>query len=190
MKFNIKAIQTMKGSIRQALVLLLLVSMTAACSKKQNSTQSTTRYTRGTGYQNGFVNPQTGQTLPANSQWGSIFNLQNLNVFMSGATDLGFVSPNQNDSTGIRFRGSVKAGTFQMLVWDSVASQTGQAYFWNLSVTDAHIENGYAAIVLSDSVGGIFLSGPIQNGTWSGEVNFGQDYMPLGNFTISSAALQ
>jgi hypothetical protein len=173
--------------------MIMLVTSTMACSKDKSSSDVNRRY-RNNGYNDTYRDPYTGQQ---SNEWGAITRSgsfdQVLQDFMYGINDLGFVSGSPYDDTGIRFRGDARrGGKINILVWDDVASQTGEAYYWALNVVNVQQGSSRAVVTAEDGVGSVTFDGSIQNGVWSGTVYFNNSQDTngasgtLGNFSIGA----
>lgn len=179
------------------LAVIMAFALTACSDKKKDRSRSYQRYDRSGDWQNGgngYFDPQTGQGM---QDWGVVSNYNGftknlLDSFMPGA-QVSYVSGNPNDSTGIRFHGSASSQIY-FLVWDDYANQSGQAFYWPMSVIDVQVSNNAARIILEDSIGQVKLEGEIVNGgMWQGRVQFynsssGQGGN-LGNFSIPADAI-
>ena len=181
---------------RRALYLLgvtLMLTGMVACGPKRSKGSSSVRVApRNSDY----AQPNMSGTTASASSWGAIGstdqNFSNtLSAFMYGITDLGFVSGNTNDTTGIRFRGSVAQKKIEMLVWDDVANQTHMAYFWSMDIVNVEKTQNGAVITVRDSVGTVVFNGSFTNtGMWQGTVTFQNSAQTnnasgtLGNFAI------
>jgi predicted small lipoprotein YifL len=181
---------SLKKSLSFVVMVLMLISI-VACGKKEGNKTPGVRFNRSMGYQqpiNNQYDPHTGQSVSA--EWGAIgsFSDYDLRSFMYGVNDLGTVSSNMNASTGIRFRTNRSNQSVQMLVWDSIANQSGQAYFWSLHVVN--VQNG--SLTAQDNIGTITFQGSVQNGIWRGSVSFknnsnsGGAQGSLGQFEIGA----
>lgn len=181
--------------------LTMALALTACPDKnKKDRSRNYVRYDRSGDWQNynnmnAMIDPSTGQGM---QNWGMITSNYGFNgvlqSFMAGA-QIGYVSGNPNDGTGIRFHGSASSQIY-FLVWDDYANQSGQAFYWPMSVADAQVSSNYARIILEDSVGQVKLEGNIDyNGIWSGSVQFynynsnGGGAETLGNFSVPADAI-
>lgn len=180
------------------LMLAFVLASTAACAKKSGKAEVSNRYNRGTGgWQDGggsYYDPSTGQYV--SSSWGAIFNFsqQELRKFM-GDAQLDYVSTRPDDTTGIRFRGQARQGSqIYILVWDVVASDTGNAFYWGMTVDSVQggPQQGSAKVVMRDEYGVVVMQGPISNGLWTGSIQFqnaDQVSGSLGQFEIPQQAI-
>jgi hypothetical protein len=179
-------------SILYVLAVAMTVMSTVACDKKSKGTEVSYRGNRGGNnqWQNPYYNPQTGQQT---SEWGAIGRnggFDNIIQDFLGTDQVGQVSGGLYDNTGIRFRGNASmGGEIQILVWDSVANTSGEAFFWSMHVVN--VQNG--SVTAQDGTGTITFQGQNNGGAmWSGTVyysNNGGPSVPLGNFQISSQAI-
>lgn len=185
------------------MALFLLIAVTGlgtGCSKKKVGGKTNGyRYSRTNVPNNALTDPRTGQVIT--SEWGTIFSSGGsfnsaMRSFMPGVSDLGYISANPGDATGLRFRGRVSSGIFEIMVWDEVASQTGKVYFWQMRVADVQDEGGnIRTVYLEDTIGDVALQGEIMsNGEWAGYVYYrnaidgqtqNQNWIQLGNFRIA-----
>jgi hypothetical protein len=184
------------------LMLAFVLASTAACAKKSGKAEVSNRYNRGTGgWQDGggsYYDPNTGQYV--SSAWGAFYNfsaydLRNFMGFDQYNLDLGNVSNRPDDSTGVRFRGLARQGSqIYILVWDETASQTGQAFYWGMTVQSVQggPQQGSATVVAADDYGSIQLQGSFSGGMWTGSVRYqnadGQSGS-LGQFGIPQQAI-
>ena len=176
------------------MTMAFAVASTVACANKDRGKSNVAnRYApRGTAWQNQMNNPTTGQV----SEWGEItgsFSQGLIQSFMPNS-DVGYVSGKSNDTTGIRFRGSVKSGEIYIMVYDSLASQNGgQAFYWPMQVVNQQISNNSATVTVQDNVGTVTFRGNINSfGDWSGSVTFtnnGSGQQTLGNFIITAYSI-
>lgn len=183
--------------LKQAIYLIglaFVLSTTVACDKKKDKATASYRNNRGVGYNNLY----NGSNGYQQSNWGAITrsgyfyspqqpNNSVLTDFMPSATDLGYVSGNVSDNTGIRFIGNIQDGEIYILVWDEVANQTGEAYYWPMRITNQQQNGNGASLVLEDAVGRVYLDGSFSGSEWRGTAeyeNFDGGRGTLGNFMI------
>lgn len=183
--------KTVNITLKIFATVILALALTACPDKKKDRAKNYVRNDRGSGWQNsyGYINPQTGQGM---QDWGVITNYNGFNgalqAFMAGA-EVGYVSGNGDDDTGIRFHGSISSQVY-FLVWDEYANQSGQAFYWPMTLAEEpEISGSYARVILQDSIGQVKLEGNINNnGIWQGNVQFynnnGNSGGTLGNFSI------
>ncbi len=184
-------------------LFLLTVSLLAACSNdKRDRSRNVYRTQRNGDFGNNFMGQNGGMWDPMQqnggqySEWGAIAARTNnftsiLNTFMNGA-ELGYVSGNPYDDTGVRFTGNARSQIY-ILVWDEYAYQAG-AYYWPMRVRDVQVQNNYARLIVDDEVGQLKFEGEIYNGIWSGVVQFNNSYSngasgTLGEFEIAAGVI-
>lgn len=183
--------KTVNITLKIFATVILVLALTACPDKKKDRAKNYVRNDRSSDWQNsyGYINPQTGQGM---QDWGVITNYNGFNgalqAFMAGA-EVGYVSGNEYDDTGIRFHGSISSQVY-FLVWDEYANQSGQAFYWPMTLAEEpEISGNYARVILQDSIGQVKLEGNINNnGIWQGNVQFynnnGNSGGTLGNFSI------
>jgi hypothetical protein len=175
--------------------LTLVVLATTACPSDKGGKSNVSKRTRSDDYNRPMSNNSRISNRTENSEWGTISHtgMNVLREFMNGAGDLGFVSPREDDATGIRFRGSVPGGRVEFLVWDEVASNTNQAFFWGMKVVDVRNSGSSTVVTVEDSLGQVVLEGNISGGRWSGQIYFqnfdGGVESRLGTFNIPAASI-
>lgn len=174
----------------KALYLIAIAAVmvsTTGCPDKDKTKSSVSRFHRNDGYGGQNYDPQTGQY---STEWGAIYNFRDsdLRAFMSGVSDLGYVNSSMSADTGIRFRTNKSTESIEILVWDDVANQTNQAYFWSLRVES--IQGG--VVVASDNAGRVIFRGSFVGNEWKGTIDFennpdiGGQRGQLGSFAISA----
>ncbi len=157
------------------IAVLAVMAVTGCSDKKRDRTRNYSRSFRGAMNVPGITGQNMlGQqvAMQQGSEWGAIssFTANSLSNFMGGA-ELGRISNGVNDSTGIRFRGSASQG-IQLIVWDEYAAQSG-AYIWEMQTSQTpQSNNSYAEVMFEDSEGQVLLSGNVQGGVWTGQVQF------------------
>ncbi len=180
-----------RRAIGYALLMLTLTTVSVGCSKKKSGGDRSYRGARGTGHTGQLTDPRTGQAL--SSGWGQIYgaNANTIRTFMNNPSDLGYVSGNANDTTGIRFRGNLNAGRIEMVVWDDYANQTGMAYDWMMRIVDQTDDGTYVTVYAVDEGNNneeVIFRGTISGSIWRGQVYYAKNRSQavlLGNFEVA-----
>jgi hypothetical protein len=196
--------------------LLILVGMTAslmACSS--NKSQPSLRARVPVGGAPGGQYPGGGGSFPGDPNFnqncydcGYIYNdafadwrgpiAQFLMIDPSDQQALGQITGRRGSTTGVLIRGNVdpngRSGTVEVIVWDSIAAQTGQAYVvkMQLDASRSNVNNSGATLVFQDQFGTMTLSGQFLGATYEGTVTFenmGQGSVNLGRFITGAYSL-